>query len=71
MIYNDRELRGGGRMSLSEDMLKYRANNNLSLQKFSKLCNITVQTANNVENGKQKPSKLTEQKIKNVIYKED
>lgn len=56
---------------LISKMLNYRAKNNLSQLKLAKLCKVTTQTICNVENGKQEPSKLTRQKILNIIDKED
>jgi len=52
---------------LSRKIIEYRAKHNLSQVDFAKLCNISTQTACNVENGTQKPSKITLQKILNVI----
>lgn len=54
---------------LSEKIIDYRANHNLSQLEFAKLCKISQQTACNVENGSQKPSKITLKKILNVIEK--
>lgn len=39
----------------------------MSQEAFAKLCNVTPQTLCNVENGVQKPSKLTLQKILNIV----
>lgn len=58
-------------MSLSQDMLRYRAANRLSQEKLAHLCGVSLQTINSVENGTQLPSKVTEEKIKLVIYKEE
>lgn len=52
-------------------MLNYRAKHNLSQLKLAELCKVTTQTICNVENGTQEPSKLTRQKILNIIDKED
>lgn len=52
---------------LSRKIIEYRAKHNLSQVDFAKLCNISTQTACNVENGVQVPSKLTLQKILNII----
>ena len=52
---------------LSRKIIEYRAKHSLSQADFAKLCNISTQTACNVENGVQVPSKLTLQKILNVI----
>lgn len=48
---------------LSKVMIEFRARNNLSQEKASKAANITLQTWNSVEGGRQKPSKRTEAKI--------
>lgn len=56
---------------LISKMLNYRAKNNLSQLKLAELCKVTTQTICNVENGTQEPSKLTRQKILNIIDKED
>lgn len=52
---------------LSKKIIEYRAKHSLSQLDFAKLCNISAQTACNVENCVQSPSKLTLQKILNVI----
>ena len=52
---------------LSRKIIEYRAKHNLSQVEFAKLCNISTQTACNVENGIQVPSKLTLQKILNIV----
>ena len=52
---------------LGRKMLNYRAKHGLSQLKMAQLCNVTPQTICNVENGVQNPSKLTRQKILNVI----
>ncbi len=56
---------------LISKMLNYRAKNNLSQLKLAELCKVTTQTICNVENGTQEPSKMTRQKILNIIDKED
>jgi len=56
---------------LRAKMLDYRARHNLSQDKFAKLCKLTPQTVCNIENGTQEPSKLTKQKILNLIEKEN
>ena len=50
-------------MTLGERMLRFRAKNKLSQAKFAEMCEVTVQTICNVENGTQNPSKLTETRI--------
>ena len=56
---------------LSKKILNYRAKYNLSQLEMAKLCNLTVQTICNIENGVQNPSKLTKQKILRIIEKDD
>lgn len=52
---------------LSQKMIDYRARHNISQAKLAELCNVTLQTVCNVERCRQKPSKLTAQKILNVV----
>lgn len=52
---------------IQSKMLVYRAKHNISQDEFAKLCHISKQTVCYVENGKQKPSKITIQKILNVV----
>jgi DNA-binding XRE family transcriptional regulator len=52
---------------LSRKIICYRAENNLNQEQFAEKCNLTQQTICNIENGKQKPSKITLQKILNII----
>lgn len=56
--------------TLQDMMLAYRAKHDLSQEKLGKLCGLSLQTINSVENGLQNPSKLTEQKIL-LVVKED
>lgn len=56
---------------LRKKMLDYRARNNISQYKLADLCKLTPQTVCNIENGVQTPSKLTKQKILNLIEKEN
>lgn len=57
--------------AIREEMLNYRAKHNMSQYKLAEICKLTPQTICNVENGVQEPSKLTKQKILNVIRKEN
>lgn len=57
--------------TLSERMIEYRAVNRLSQTALAQKCGVTLQTINSVENGIQKPSKLTKAKIELVIGRED
>lgn len=56
---------------ISNKILNFRAMHNLSQLEMAKLCKLTVQTICNIENGVQNPSKLTAQKILNVVEKSD
>lgn len=58
-------------MTLQELMIQYRAKNGLSQEKLARLCNLSTQTINSVENGLQKPSRLTEEKIRLVVKGEE
>lgn len=53
--------------NLRDKMLDYRARHSISQGKLAELCHVTKQTIWAVENGIQKPSKLTERKIRNVL----
>lgn len=57
-------------MTLAEKMVQYRAQENISQGELARRCKVSTQTVNNIENGLQSPSKLTEAKILLVI-KED
>lgn len=52
---------------LIDDMITYRAKNNLSQRKLAKECNVTLQTINQIEQGQQSPSNITRRKIRLVI----
>lgn len=52
---------------IKDDILKFRAKNNLSQAKMAALAGVSLQTIANIENGIQTPTKLTEQKIKLVF----
>lgn len=52
---------------LRAKMLDYRGKHDMSQSEFAELCKLTPQTICNIENGIQNPSKLTKQKILNVI----
>lgn len=54
-------------MNLGEEMLKYRARNKVSQEKAASIAGVAKQTWYSVENGLQKPSKITEMKIRLVI----
>ena len=76
VFYDNIKEKGGKQMSkeldvLRQKMLDYRARHNISQYKLAELCKLTPQTVCNVENGVQEPSKLTKQKILNLIEKEN
>lgn len=54
-------------MTLQDKMVEYRAKHDMSQKAFAKKCGVSLQTINSVENGLQKPSKMTEAKIMMVI----
>lgn len=56
---------------LRDKMLDYRGIHDMSQVELARLCKLTPQTICNIENGVQKPSKLTKRKILNVIEKEN
>ena len=51
-------------MSLAQDMLYFRAKHRIGQRKFAEMCGLTTQTINRVEREVQKPSKMTEIKIR-------
>ena len=51
-------------MTLQEQMLRFRAEHNISQSTLAQMCKLSVQTVNSIENGLQTPSKLTVAKIK-------
>ena len=53
--------------SLSDKMILYRAKHNMSQSELASKCEVNLQTINSIENGLQKPSRLTEMKIRLVI----
>lgn len=54
-------------MKLSEAMVIYRAKHRLSQTDLAKLCGVSTQTINSVENETQNPSRVTIEKIKLVL----
>lgn len=57
-------------MTLSEQMLRYRAKERISQGELAKRCGVSLQTINSIENGTQEPSKLTREKIRLVVEEE-
>lgn len=53
--------------NLRDLMLEYRAKNDLSQSDLAKQCKVSLQTICAIENGKQKPHKKTETKIRLII----
>lgn len=56
---------------LKKVMLDYRASNNLSQGTAAEKAGVSYQTWNSVENGSQKPSRLTEAKIRNLCERKE
>ena len=56
---------------LAEKMLNYRARHNISQTTLAKLCCVSVQTINSIEQCRQEPSALTRQKILNIVLKKE
>ena len=54
-------------MSLPDDMLNFRAKMDISQREAAAMANITPNTWNYIERGRQTASKVTEAKIKRVI----
>lgn len=52
---------------LKEDMIKFRAEKNMSQTELAKLVGVNVMTINAIENGKQTPRKVTEEKIRRWV----
>lgn len=58
-------------MTLQERMLDYRAKERITQTEMAARVGVSLQTINSVENGIQKPSKITLRKILLVIGEED
>ena len=56
---------------LSDKMVMYRAKHRISQRELAEMCGVSTQTINSVETDQQKPSRVTETKIRLVIEKED
>ena len=52
---------------LKDDILTFRARNNLSQKKFAQLCGLSIMTINAIENDIQEPTKVTREKIRLVL----
>ena len=53
--------------NLRAAMLKFRAEKDMSQSELAKLCKVSLQSICAIENGKQKPHKKTETKIRLII----
>ena len=58
-------------MTLQEQMLDYRARERITQTELAARVGVSLQTINSVENGTQKPSKITLRKILLVIGEEE
>lgn len=56
------------RNKISEEMVTFRAQSGLSQAKCAKGAGITIQTWNQIELGRQSPSRVTETKIRLFMY---
>ena len=64
-------MKGGDEMSeLSKQMVIYRAKKRITQTELAALCGLSTQTINSVETDQQKPSRVTEAKIRLVIEEE-
>lgn len=54
-------------MALADDILVFRAKNNLTQESFAELCNLSKQTILHIEKGKCNPSKWTLARINLVL----
>ena len=58
-------------MEISEKMINFRAEHNLSVEKAAKGCGISGQAWRYIEKGLQKPTRLTMRKLTNYLEKEN
>lgn len=56
-------------LEFAQKIISYRAKNNLSMKKFAELCGVTFQTIWLIESGRTNPTRLTRQKIINILEK--
>ncbi len=56
---------------LSEKMVRYRARHNIKQAIAAEQANVSLQTWCSVENEQQKPSKLTEMKIRELVEEKE
>jgi len=58
-------------MSISDEMIQYRAKERINQQELADRCGLSKQTICSIENSLQEPSKITLAKIKLVIEKKE
>lgn len=56
---------------LIDKMILYRAKERISQSELAKRCGVTLQTIYSIEKGIQKPSRVTEAKIRLVVEKQE
>lgn len=52
---------------LSNAIIRYRANHDITQAEFASIVNVTCQTISNIENCRRKPNRVTECKILQII----
>lgn len=57
-------------MNIKDEIIAYRARNNISMKEMAKRCQVSLQTIYSIENGTQEPSRLTREKIRLVLEEE-
>ena len=57
--------------TLAEEIVRYRAKHNISMREMAEICQVSLQTIYSIENEMQEPSRLTREKIRMVLDKED
>lgn len=54
-------------MALRDEMIRFRASNRLTMKQLAEMAGVTYMTISNIERGVQKPSRVTEAKIRLVM----
>ena len=54
-------------MALRDEMVRFRASNRLTMKQLAEMAGVTYMTISNIERGVQKPSRVTEAKIRLVM----
>ena len=54
-------------MALKDEMVMFRASNRLTMKQLAEMAGVTYMTISNIERGVQKPSRVTEAKIRLVM----